>query len=164
MTIATDKVVTFHYRLNEPGQDVIEDSHTGEPKVYLHGHQRMMQGLEDALEGKKSTDQFTVTLTPEQAYGQPREDALQRIAMKHVVNPSKKKINFKPGMFVQINTAQGPRDVVVKKVGLKNIDVDTNHPLAGKTLVFEVEVVDVRDATAEEIAHGHVHGVGGHQH
>lgn len=67
-------------------------------------------------------------------------------------------------MTVQINTNHGPRDVTVVKAGLKTIDVDTNHPLAGRTLNFEIEVLDVRDATAEEIAHGHAHGAGGHQH
>ena len=164
MIIGTDKVVTFHYRLNEPDQEVIEDSRDAEPMVYLHGHQGMLKGLEEALEGKKASDQFTITLSPDQAYGPLREDAVQRVSMKHIVNPSKKKIKYKPGMTVQVNTAHGPRDVLVKKVGLKNMDVDTNHPLAGKTLVFEVEVLDVREASAEEISHGHVHGEGGHQH
>ena len=87
---------------------------------------------------------------------------MQRVSIKHVVSRGVKK--FKPGMVVQVNTEHGPRDVRVVKAGLKTLDVDTNHPLAGRTLVFEIDIVNVRDATAEELAHGHAHGEGGHQH
>jgi len=164
MLIEADKVVSFHYRLSEPGQAVIEDSHGDLPVVYIHGHHGMLAGLEEALTGKQAGDKFTVTLPPEKAYGVRRDDAVQRISVKHVLNPGNKKIGFKPGMVVQVNTDHGPREVTVVKAGLKTLDVDTNHPMAGKTLSFEVEVVEVRDATDEEIAHGHVHGAGGHQH
>ena len=164
MLIAADKVVSFHYRLNEPGQAVIEDSHDDQPIVYLHGHDNMLAGLEEALAGKQAGDKFSVTLSPDKAYGVRRDDAVQRISIKHVINPSDKKVMYKPGMVVQVNTDHGPREVTVVKAGLKTLDVDTNHPMAGKTLSFEVEVVDVRDATDEEIEHGHVHGAGGHHH
>jgi len=164
MLAETDKVVSFHYRLSEPGQEVIEDSRHGQPVVYLHGHNAMLPGLEDALTGKKAGDTFEVTLPPEQAYGLKRDNAHQRVSVKHVYNPANKKINYKPGMVVQLNTNRGLQDVTVIKAGLKTLDVDTNHPLAGKTLAFVIEVVDVRAATAEEIAHGHVHGEGGHHH
>ncbi len=164
MLIETNKVVTFHYRLSEPGTEVLEDSHQGNPMVYLHGHHGMLPGLEGALTGKQAGDTFTVTLPPEQAYGLRRENSQQRISVKHVVNPSGRKIVYKPGMVVQVNTNDGPREVVVVKAGLKTIDVDTNHPLAGKTLTFEIDVVDVRAASAEEISHRHVHGDGGHHH
>ncbi len=164
MHIEKNKVVTFHYRLSEPGQAVFEDSHAGPPAVYLHGQHNMLAGLEEALAGKQAGDVFTVTLPPEKAYGVRREDSMQRVSLKHVVNPGNKKRVYKPGMAVQVNTSQGPRDVTVVKPGLKTLDVDTNHPLAGRTLCFEVEVIAVRDASAEEIAHGHAHGVGGHQH
>lgn len=163
MLIEQNKVVTFHYRVREPGQEVIEDSHVdNDPAVYLHGHEGMVKGLEEALAGRKAGDTFSVTLTPEQAYGHRSEEAVQRISVKHVVGG--KKTQYRPGMVVQVNTSHGPREVVVIKAGLKTIDVDTNHPLAGKTLEFDIEVVDVRDASAEEIAHGHVHGEGGHHH
>ena len=164
MVIAADKVVTFHYRLSEPGQEVAEDSRDDQPVVYLHGHGGMLAGLEAALVGKQAGDQFTVTLPPEMAYGARRDDAVQRISVKHVMNPGKKQAVYRPGMVVRVNTDHGPREVTVVKAGLKTIDVDTNHPMAGRTLQFEVEVVDVRDASEEEIAHGHVHGAGGHQH
>lgn len=163
MLIEQNKVVTFHYRVREPGHEVIEDSHDdNDPAVYLHGHQGMVSGLEAALAGKKVGDMFSVTLSPEQAYGHRRSDALQRISVKHINGG--KKAQYKPGMVVQVNTSEGLREVVVVKAGLKTVDVDTNHPLAGKTLEFDIEVIDVRDASAEEIAHGHVHGAGGHHH
>lgn len=164
MLIEANKVITFHYKVSEPGQAVMADSHIEGPVVYLHGYQGVLKGLEDALTGKQAGDRVTVTLSPEQAYGPRRENSQQRISIKHVVNPSKKKVIYKPGMVVQVNTNHGPQQVVVVKVGLKTLDVDINHPLAGKTLTFEIEVVDVRAATAEEIAHRHVHGDGGHHH
>lgn len=164
MFIEKNKVVTFHYRLREPDQEFIEDSRDVDAVVYLHGHNAMIKGLEDALAGKKSGDHFEATLSPGQAYGLRQEDAVQRVSMKHVINPSGKKTRLEPGMVVQINTNDGPRDVAVVKAGLKFLDVDTNHPLAGKTLCFEIDVLDVRDATPDEIAHGHVHGAGGFHH
>lgn len=172
MLIEKNKVVTLHYRLTEIGQDVIEDSYDGDPVVFLHGHGSMLKGLEEAMISKQKDDQLTITLSPEQAYGPVKENAYQRVSLKHIVasskSPSKKYANkhikYKPGMVVQVNAAEGPREVVIVKVGLKNVDVDVNHPLAGKTLTFDVKIIDVRNASEEEIAHGHVHGKGGHQH
>ncbi len=160
MNISKDKVVSLHYRLKEEGGEVFEDSHEGSPVLYLHGHNNMLAGLESALEGKAAGDSFDVTLTPEQGYGVRQEGATQRIPKKHLLT----KGNIKPGQIVQVNTEHGPQDAVVIKVGLKNVDIDSNHPLAGKTLVFAIEIVDVREASSEELSHGHAHGVGGHQH
>lgn len=164
MTVAVNKVVTFHYKLNEPGKDVFEDSHDEDPISYLHGHNGMLKGVEEALEGKSSGDNVKITLEPEDAYGLVREDAVQRVSIKHIVNTGKKKVKYTAGMVVQVNTANGPQDVVVVKAGLKNLDVNTNHPLAGKTLTFDIDITEVRDASEEELAHGHSHGVGGHHH
>lgn len=164
MQIEANKVVTFHYRLSESGQGQIEESHGATPVVYLHGHPGIIKGLEEALAGKKTGDSFSVTLTPEQAYGERQEGATQRISIKHIVNPGNKKVQYRPGMVVEVNTNEGPRQVVVVKAGLKSVDVDVNHPLAGKSLTFDIDVVDVRDALPEEIEHGHVHGEGGHHH
>lgn len=80
--------------------------------------------------------------------------------MKHLLTKGR----LKPGQSVKVNTEQGPRDATVVKVGLKNVDLDTNHPLAGKHLQFDIEVTEVRAAAQEELDHGHAHGVGGHQH
>ncbi|GAA5316703.1 MAG: peptidylprolyl isomerase [Candidatus Pelagadaptatus aseana] len=160
MNIEKDKVVSFHYTLNEPGGEIFENSKDSTPVLYLHGHGSMLPGLEEAVAGKSAGDLVEVTLAPEKAYGQRKEGAIQRVPKKHLLTKGK----LAPGMIVEVNTEHGPQDAMVVKVGLKNVDIDANHPLAGKTLVFNIEVVEVRDATAEELDHGHAHGVGGHQH
>lgn len=161
MQIEKNKVVTFHYRLNDADGPQIESSEGNEPMAYLHGHHGIIRGLEEAMAGKQPGDQFSVTLPPDKAYG-PRYDNLQqRIPIKHLLSRSKK---LHAGQVVSVNTKQGARDVTIIKVGKFNVDIDSNHPLAGKTLVFAIDIVDVRDATKEEIAHGHAHGAGGHQH
>ncbi len=160
MNIAKDKVVAFHYRLFE-GDEVLENSWNDDQQVlYLHGHRNMLAALEEALEGRQSGDKFDITLPPEKAYGHRKQAAYERVPIKHLRSNSKPK----PGGVVQVNTQHGPREVVVVKVGRFNVDVDINHPLAGKTLRFEIEVGEIRDATAEELSHGHAHGAGGHQH
>ncbi|OGT20996.1 MAG: peptidylprolyl isomerase [Gammaproteobacteria bacterium RBG_16_57_12] len=164
MLIAGNTVVTFHYRVSEPGQGVLEDSHGGQPLAYLHGHHGMLPGLEEALTGQQAGDHVSVTLSPAQAYGERREEALLRVPMSHVVNPGKGKVKYTPGMMVQVNTNNGPQVVRVVKVGLKNLDVDANHPYASKILSFDIDVISVREASEEELAHGHVHGAGGHHH
>ena len=100
-----------------------------------------------------------VTVTPEQAYGERREGLVQRVPKKPF-----KDARLKPGQTVVLNTQQGPRMVTVEKVGMSVVDIDLNHPMAGKTLQFKVDVVDVREATDEARSHGHVHGEGGVQH
>lgn len=160
MKIEKNKVVSFHYKLREEGGEVFENSHDSDPVLYLHGHRGMLPGLEDAMVDKESGDSFSVTVSPDKGYGQRKEGAIQRVPKKHLLTKGK----LTPGMIVQINTEHGGQEAILIKVGLKNVDVDANHPLAGKTLVFDVEVIEVRDATEEEIAHGHAHGVGGHQH
>ncbi len=160
MIIEKDKVVTFHYCLYEPDQPVLEDSRDTEPVVYLHGHKTMMPGLEKALEGKATGETVSVTLPPEEAYGPRQEVEPHRIPKKYLLTKGK----LKPGQAVQISTKNGPRDATLVKVGRYTVDIDPNHPLAGKTLVFELEVMGIREATEEEIVHGHVHGEGGVSH
>ena len=166
--IEDKKVVTFQYKLYEIGQDgvqgeLLEESTDNKPLRYLHGYNNVIPGLEDALQGKCQGDEVKVTLEPEQAYGLRRENALQRVPMKHLHSkPGKRKI--RPGSLVSVQTDKGVRNVMVVKVGKFNVDVDTNHPLAGRTLLYEIKVGEVIDASDEEIAHGHSHGPGGHQH
>lgn len=164
MSISADHVVSFHYRLSESGGALLEDSHDAEPTLYLHGHNNLLPALESALEGKQAGDQVEVTLTPEQGYGLRQDGATQRIPIKHIHNHQQLKHKLKPGMKVAVNTQHGPWDAIVLKVGKFNVDIDSNHPLAGKTLDFVINILEVRDATAEELAHGHAHGVGGHHH
>ncbi|HEY5720126.1 MAG TPA: peptidylprolyl isomerase [Gammaproteobacteria bacterium] len=160
MQIGKDKVVSFHYDLSEEGGDAVGSSRQGDPVTYLHGHGNLVSGLEDALAGGAAGDRLEVVLPPEQAYG-PRHDAApQRYPIKRLLTRGK----LRPGQVVTLQAEDGTRQVTVVKVGKFNVDVDTNHPLAGKTLRFALEVLEVREASAEELAHGHAHGPGGHHH
>ncbi len=163
MKIEKDHVVSIHYRLSEAEQ-LIEDSHESKPMTYLHGHGAIFPAIEEALTNKTIGDKTSITLTPEQTYGERDESALQRVSINHVVRQGKKKTRLKPGMQIHLNTKNGPQPAIVIKAGLKSVDVDVNHPYAGKTLSFDIEVIAIREASAEEIAHKHVHGEGGHQH
>jgi FKBP-type peptidyl-prolyl cis-trans isomerase SlyD len=160
MTISKNKVVSIHYTLTNSSGEVMESSREREPMHYLHGAGNIIKGLESALEGKSAGDTFQVTVEPADAYGERRPANLQRVSAKHFREPKK----LKPGQVVGLQTRQGPVQVTVVKVGRFNVDVDANHPLAGQALTFDVEVTGVRDATAEEKSHGHVHGSGGVQH
>ena len=163
MLIEKNKVVHFHYSVTEATEGKLEDTREGMPMTYLHGHHGMIKGLEDALEGKQAGDHITVTLTPDRGYGERRDNAIARVPVSHILGPGKK-VRYKPGMIVHVNTQHGSQPVRVVKVGLKNLDVDMNHPYAGKTLTFDIDVVEVREATEEEVTHGHVHGEGGVHH
>jgi FKBP-type peptidyl-prolyl cis-trans isomerase SlyD len=160
MQITKDSVVYFHYTLSGEGDKQFESSHDSNPITFIQGHGNILPALESEFEGKKEGDQFQVTLSPEQAYGVRNEESKQRIPIKHLAN----KKNLRVGMAAKVNTEKGMRDVTIVKVGKFNVDVDTNHPLAGLTLTFDVSIESVRVAEAEELSHGHVHGVGGHQH
>ena len=160
MKIEKDRVVRFHYTLFDAVSGAeLESSREREPLAMLAGRGGIIPGLEAAFEGKEGGESFEATVPPEQAYGPRHDNAMQRIPKKHFG-----KERLTPGATVVLRTQQGPRMVVVQKVGMSVVDVDLNHPMAGKTLRFQIEVVDVREATAEELAHGHAHGAGGHQH
>ncbi len=161
MIIDKNKVVAFSYVLNDDNNNELERSTPEDPMVYLHGHRNMMAGGEEALAGKQMGDTLSVTLPPERAYGLVKENASQRVPIKHLLTKHKK---YKPGMAVKVNTKQGAQDVVITKVGRFNVDVDTNHPLAGKTVTFEIDILKVREATPGEISHGHTHGIDGAEH
>lgn len=164
MSITSNSVVTFHYRLQDEKGEALENSHDSTPVLYMHGHRGIVPGLEKALEGKAIGDCLTVTLEPKDAYGVRKEGSEQRVPIKHLRVDAATKRRLKKGMAVPVQTEQGSRSMIILKVGKFNVDLDTNHPLAGKTLTFDIEVIAVRDATAEEIAHGHAHGDGGCQH
>jgi FKBP-type peptidyl-prolyl cis-trans isomerase SlyD len=162
MKIAKDKVVAFHYSLKDQDGTELEQTADGdEPMVYLHGHGNILEGLESQLKDKQAGDEVSVTLPPERAYGLRTGDSMQRVPIKHLITKAKR---YQPGMVVKVNSGNGPRDVVILKVGRFNVDVDTNHPLAGKTLTFDIHIDEVRDANPEELSHGHSHGVHGHSH
>ena len=159
MPIEKDSVVSFHYRLSVGGVQ-LEDSHAGEPLSYLHGHGNIIPGLEGEMAGRSAGDSYTAVIAPELAYGLRRDDAIVRVQMKQVLTKGR----LIAGMPITINTEHGPRQVRVVKPGKFVVDIDTNHPMAGATLSFDIEVLEVRAASAEELAHGHVHGAGGHHH
>lgn len=157
MQISKDSVVEFHYTLSEAGEQV-ETSKDADPLTYIHGSEGMLPGLEKALTGKVAGDTFSVTLEPSESYGERVDDLIQRIPLKHLQGDTKV---WKAGMTAIVNSNQGRHQVTLVKVGRFNADCDLNHPFAGKTLTFDVEVINVREATNEELSHGHVHGEGG---
>ena len=159
MKIEDNSVVRFHYTVSESGQGQLESSRDTQPISVLVGHGGIIAGLEAAMKDREAGDKFELTVTPDQAYGERREGLTQRVPRKHF-----KGAKLAPGMQVVMPTAQGQRAMTVKKVGMSVVDVDLNHPMAGKDLHFDVEIVEVREATAEELEHGHVHGDGGHHH
>ena len=159
MKIEKDRVVHLHYSVAEASGEPIESSRDREPMAVLVGHSAIIPGLESALLGREKGDKFDVTVPPEQAYGERRDGLIQRLPRKHFKNR-----RLAVGMQIVVPTQMGPRPVTVEKIGLSVVDVDLNHPMAGKTLRFDVEVMDVRAASGEEIDHGHVHGDGGVQH
>ena len=164
MKISKNQVVSFHYRLKDEDGNELENSNGGDPVSYLHGHGNIIVGLEKGLEGKEADDVFSVTVLPKDGYDERQEGATQRIPLKHLHGTKKQNARLKPGDVVSINTEDGDKQVVVIKVGKFNIDVDINHPLAGKTLTFDIEIQSLRAASDEELAHGHAHGIGGHHH
>ena len=156
MLITQNSAVEFHYTLSEAGTQ-IESSLTSKPLGYLHGHGDVFPALEAEFLGKTVGDKLDVTLTPEQSYGEIREDSIQRIPKKHIQFEGKLQV----GSVVVVNSNQGSQEVTVVKVGKFNVDCDLNHPFAGKTLTFAIEVISVREGSAEEIEHGHLHTEGG---
>ena len=160
MTIAENKVVTLHYTLTDDAGTVIDKSDDGS-FLYLHGASNIIPGLENALTGKSSGDELKVTVSPEEGYGE-RDDARKEEVPREMFPAD---TDIEPGMQFH---AEGPEGqmitVTVAEVSDDTVTVDGNHPLAGVQLNFDVKVVEVRDASAEELEHGHVHGPGGHEH
>ena len=159
MKIEKDRVVSFHYSVSEQGAEPMESSDGRDPLVILIGHGNIIPGLEKAMEGREAGEKFEVDVAAAEAYGEKRDGLSQRIPKKHFGNQ-----RLEPGMQVILQTNFGPRAVTIQKVGMSVVDVDLNHPMAGKDLHFAIEIVDVREASAEEVEHGHVHGEGGHHH
>jgi FKBP-type peptidyl-prolyl cis-trans isomerase SlyD len=160
MQIAADAVVTIHYTLKDDSGAVLDSSAGGEPLAYIQGHGNLVPGLEKALEGKEGGATLAVTLEPREGYGS-RDAALVRRVPKRSLQGSGE---IRKGMQFQAKTEEGMRLFTVTGVAGDMVTLDGNHPLADRTLHFDVEVVSVRAATQEELEHGHVHGAGGHHH
>lgn len=160
MKIGERCVVKLHYELNNDKGDTVESTREKLPVAVLVGARNVVYGLERGLEGHEAGDQFEVTVPPEDGYGPRREGWTQRFSKKHFPRPK----TLKLGEQTVVRTPEGARWVTVEKIGSKVVDVDMNHPMAGEVLHYVVEVIDVRDADPEELAHGHVHEPGGHVH
>lgn len=160
MTITQDSVVTLRYTLRDDGGEVIDSSSPGSPLSYLHGRGNLIPGLERELQGKSAGDKLNVTVAPADGYGKYDETLVEQIPRRALKGIS----NIKVGMRLHAQTAHGPRTVTVTRIVGDMVTLDANHPLAGKSLSFEVEITAVREATEEERSHGHVHGPGGHHH
>lgn len=157
--IQNDQVVSFHYTLTDENGTVIDKSE-GQPLVYLHGAGNIIPGLENALTGKNVGDKLNVNVPAAEGYGEYNAEMVQEVPRNMFQGVD----DIQAGMQFQAQTDDGIQIVTVKDVNDESVFVDGNHPLAGQNLNFDVEIVDIRPATQEELEHGHVHGAGGHHH
>ncbi len=153
MQVSENKVVSFHYTLKNDAGEVLDSSRGRDPLTYLHGAGNIIPGLEKALEGKDAGDHVDVSIAPEEAYGN-RNDALVQSVPRSAFEGVDEIL---PGMQFQAQTPNGMQILTVMKVEDDVVVVDGNHPLAGETLHFSVDITNVREATEEELAHGHAH-------
>jgi len=160
MLVSRHAVVTIDYTLTAPDGEVLDTSSGGDPLAYVHGTEALVPGLEAELEGKKKGDRFDVHVDPDQAYG-ARDERLVHQVERSQLPPN---VEIEPGLQLRAEHADGALIVTVVRIEGERVTLDGNHPLAGVRLHFTGEVRDVRAATPEELAHGHVHGPGGHHH
>ena len=161
MTIATNKAVSIEHTLTNDAGEVIDSSAGGAPLVYLQGAGNIIPGLEKALDGKAVGEELTVTVEPEDAYGEYSAELVSALSASMFEGVDQLEV----GMQFHASAPDGQMQIVtIRDLDGDDVTVDGNHPLAGQRLTFQVKVVAVRDASEEEVAHGHVHGEGGHQH
>lgn len=153
LMIGKNAVVSINYTLTNDAGEVMDTSEGREPLTYLHGANNLIPGLEKEMEGKTSGQSFKVTIPPAEAYGESNPELVQTLSKEMFKGVDK----VEPGMGFTAQGPQGEQHIVVTAVEGDQVTVDANHPMAGKTLHFAVEIVNVRDASAEEIEHGHVH-------
>ncbi len=156
MQITGKLAVSIHYVLTDSVGQQLDSSKAEEPMVYLHGAGQIISGLENALSGKKVGDKFKTTIASADAYGEKKEDMLQVVPMKMFEGMDK----VEEGMQFHADASQGVNVVTVVKVNGDKVTIDGNHPLAGEALTFDIEVMDVRPATEDELNHKHIHGEG----
>jgi len=161
MKAGKDKVISLHYTLTVDGEKVESSRDRDEALWVLLGHGQLIPGLETALEGHEAGESLQAEIAPADGYGERQEGMIQRVPKKYFQQAAK----LKPGMTTVLALKEGGhRMVVVHKVGMSTVDVDLNHPMAGKTLHFDVTINEVRDGTEEEIKHGHAHAPGAEAH
>ena len=160
MVIEMDKIATVHYTGTFPDGRVFDSSDKRNPLIFLVGHQQVIAGFEDEMLGAAVGEKREFTLTPERAYGERDDGAVQVVPREQFPE----EMELEVGMTMAAQTEEGPLQFSVAAITEESVTVDFNHEMAGKTLRFAVEVVDIRDAAPEELSHGHVHGPGGHHH
>lgn len=160
MQIVENAVASFHYTLKNDAGEVLDSSRGREPLAYLHGSGSIVPGLERAMEGRASGDAFAVSVSCDEGYGQHHDGLVQQVPRQAFQGVDELEV----GMQFQASGPQGVMSVAITAIEGDLVTVDGNHPLAGQTLHFDIEVVAVRAASDEEIEHGHVHGAGGHHH
>lgn len=161
MSIGKHSVVTINYTLTDDDGTVIDSSQGGEPLVYLHGAMNIIPGLESALEGKGTGESLQVKVNPADGYGERNDEMVQTVPREMFEGVE----DIQVGAQYHAASPEGhPIMITVLEVAEESITIDGNHPLAGVNLNFDVEIVEIREATEEEISHGHVHGPEGHQH
>ncbi len=157
MQIAKDTVASFHYRLTDSNDELIDQSEAGQPLAYLHGNGNIIPGLEQALDGRAKGDKFSITMDPDAAYGDYDQTLVQVVERSQFSGVDELEV----GMEFQVEFPDGDRIATISEIEGEQVTIDGNHALAGETLKFEIEVTEVRPATQEELAHGHPHGPGG---
>ena len=157
MDIKKDKVVTIDYSLRDAAGKLLDSSDGSEPLIYLHGNDNIIPGLEKHLEGKQSGDAVSCVVPAVDAYGERDENLVFKVAKKDFGD----NVEVTPGMQFEAHGEEGAQIVTVVDVAGDQVTIDANHPLAGEVLHFDVKVLNVREATEEELHHGHVHGGGG---
>lgn len=160
MQIEKHKVALLEYTLTNDSGEIVDTSEGDEPLAYIQGIGNLVPGLEEELEGKSQGDELKVTVPPEKGYGVRDESLVQEVDKSVFQGVDELRV----GMQFQAQGDDGVQVIWVTEVNNDEVTIDGNHPLAGETLTFELKVVDVRDATDEELDHGHVHGPGGHHH
>jgi FKBP-type peptidyl-prolyl cis-trans isomerase SlyD len=161
MSLAQNKVVTFNYTLKDDDGNILDSTSGSSPFAFLSGNGQILPKLEEALNGMLLGTKKNVKINAADAYGEYNEGAVQQVDRTNFP----KDADLQPGMQFMANSPDGNQmPFIISEVKDDNIKIDFNHPLAGKNLEFDVELLDIRDATSEELAHGHVHGPGGHHH
>ena len=153
MIVAKNSVVSFYYTLKTDDGEVIDTNEQEEVLSYIHGTGAIVPGLENEMEGKTSGDTFTAVVVPEEGYGEYDDALIFSVPMDNFKEPDKVEI----GMSVEVQSQEGTRILQIKKIEDSTAFLDGNHPLAGETLHFDIKISDIREATEEELSHGHVH-------
>jgi len=158
--IENNRVVQIHYTLRDDQGEILDSSVDHEPLPYIHGVGALIPGLEKELLGKETGDKFSVVISPSEGYGEYEEDQVFQVSAKDFDEGDELEL----GMQVQLEAENGPAVATITEIEGDEVTLDMNHPLAGVALHFEVEVIEVRGATKQELEHGHAHAPGAHEH